>query len=327
MRANLHTQQSDEIHIRELFAALAKSKKLILTGSLTITVLVAIVLFVLPTKYLAGSTVSLGWIGIEQGKVIYVDYVENVTGIVRSGVYDSRIKEDLGLPPQSQFTINAEGAIGAKLVHFNIWFPDQEKAKQILDRLTHYLSEQYSGRVQSRRNSIENAMKSLEDEIQSLQGFVESQKKMISQYEVEVVQLKSKLKAQLSQMESVLKQARGLSDKQSSLKSLQTANVYQFANIHYDNLEKRLLMAESKLERANRELKQTISKIKNKNNEINSLKIDSSQLEGFKVIQKPNIISGEIRPKRLLFVFVTFITSLLLFAFYVLFIQQPMSNE
>jgi uncharacterized protein involved in exopolysaccharide biosynthesis len=161
-----------EIDLADYVRVLLEGKWLIL-GVTVIAVAVAVGLsFVMPKIYKVETSLEMGRVGKEQAQPKVSNLVEEPSQLVEkisSGVYDTSLRETLGIAEADFPEMKAENPKDTALVSVWLESADPQRADDILDELNKLILADHEGEIKTIRELLENDVSRLETKIASVE--------------------------------------------------------------------------------------------------------------------------------------------------------------
>ncbi len=274
--------QEQEIELIDLVRILGKRKKLILLGTLLLTLVAAGVSLLLPKVYEVSAIIEPG--KMVQDRAIFTPEVikENILG----EAYDTNVRENLNLsaaeyPKKFKVTVPKE----TSLVKISIETAKPEQGAKILSELMRQVTAAVNEKVNSEKQQINNH---IQLEVINNQALVER----ISLTGQQVADITSKIK----DLETSRNKAMA-SSRTDAMSVLLYSNEIQGQQIYLNTLQEKLKQLEA--EALGADLR------------IDNLRLTLSQLKATNVVKPPTVSERPVKPKKSLIVVMAFMLGLL----------------
>lgn len=155
-----------EIDMSSLFGLIAKRKKIVLSVTLLFTIAAATLIFGQPESsrlYIFSTIFKLPKTGSGENII----EPERIQGDIQEGVYDTKIANELGMPPESRFNFNVTLTKSRDYIKVHLKTPEAEfkKVQDILGTLLLVLKAAYQPLVDDELSEVETGIVSIKSDI------------------------------------------------------------------------------------------------------------------------------------------------------------------
>lgn len=280
--------QEQEIELIDLIRILAKRKKLILLGTMVLTLAAAGISLLLPKIYEVSAIIEPGkMINLEKNEVAKAivgpeEIKENVLG----EAYDNKIREKLNLSPAEypkkfKVTVPKE----TSLVKVSIETVDPQQGKMILDELMNQITAAVNEKLNVEKQKMNNDI-----QLEKIKNTSLIEKISLTNSQVEDITRKIK------DLETSRKKAMAAS-RTDAMSVLLYSNEIQNQQIYLNSLQEKLKQLET--EALGADLR------------IDNLRLTMSQLKATNLVKPPTVSERPVKPKKSLIVALAFMLGLL----------------
>jgi len=273
--------QQDEIDLIDIMRILWKRRKLIVFGTLLLTIFAAVVSLLLPKVYEVSTIFEPG----KNGDESYVMPPEMLKESILGEAYDYRIRQELNIPFDEYPKVKVMIPKGTPILKVSIETKKPEVALNILNNMVKHINDETIQRLDFEKSNIENQIKATRIKNKAVEEKIELTQKQLDETNKKIKSLESnKLKALSTSVEG-------------SMHVLLYSNEIQNQQIYINNLQEKLKNIEEEARGADIR--------------IDSLQLQLSRLTGMKFLKPVTVSEKPVKPKKILIVTLTFISSLL----------------
>jgi LPS O-antigen subunit length determinant protein (WzzB/FepE family) len=253
------SRYADEIDLIDIIRVLWKRKKLIIIGTLLLTIAAAGVSLLLPKVYEVTAILEPGTRAITDGKgqIIKetpVESPESIKSVALGGAYDSFIQKKLNISPIDFPKIKIDIPKNTTLIKFIIESAQPEQAVDVLNELLAQISNRIHEKLAVEKKGIENEIKLVRIANRTVEAKIKLIAKQVSETKERIQELEKNRQNSMSSRPadavSILLYSSELQNKQIYLNGLQEKlkdleSDMQGADIKVDNLSLKLASLKS----------------------------------------------------------------------------------
>ncbi len=299
----------EEIDLKRYIEVLIKRKKIVILVFLIVVILTAIFSFLFPKIYKVSTIIEPP--KDSQGE--YLDTPQNIVEIIKEA-YTHKIAKDLNL--KTLFPLNVIQPKNTTLVKISLKVKESnlKEGKNILNKIYQFLIENYKQKIAYKKDIISKKIAGYKEIIQILNEAIKEKREKLNQLEKrkvflekEIENVSKNIKDLLAQRDKILKEH----DQNITLQFFYTTTIQQMFSYHnqlYNQLENLRTEEKSII----LDIKNLKKEIEWKKSELERLKITKNLISNVRMIQKPNISSNPVAPKKKLNIAVAGILGLFL---------------